>query len=192
LSFFPPVDVAAPLRAGVPVFFVGVTPTKGGKSSSSSRRILFLLHRLSVDHKITMVKQHELTELSDSDLKKKLEELREELARHRVTQAANPSATKVSRIGELRKDIARTLTFINTKVKEALKAKLSGSKYLPKDMRAKATRAIRRRLTKDETHVRAKGPKGAAVKKMVPRMTVRQAKKAMNRKRTPYAVLAEA
>jgi len=133
-----------------------------------------------------------LNEKSTEDLKKQLEEAREELSRLRVTQAANASASKVNQITNLRKDIARILTAINLKVSAASKEQYKGQKYLPKDLRVKATRAIRRRLTVAETHVKAKGPKGAKVNKLVPRMTLRQAKKVSNRSKAPYAVLAEA
>ena len=50
----------------------------------------------------------------------------------------------------MRKSIARILTVHNQKQKEALRAAAAGSKYMPKQLRAKKTRAMRRALTKAE------------------------------------------
>ena len=121
-----------------------------------------------------------------------LEEDREELSKLRVTQAANSSASKVNQITVVRKKIARALTAINQKIKTETRKAFEGKKYLPKDLRPKTTRAIRRRLTKQESHVKAKAPAGAKVKKLVPRTTLRQAKKLANQKKLKYAVVAEA
>jgi large subunit ribosomal protein L35e len=138
-----------------------------------------------------MGKQHLLMEQSVADLKKKLEESREELSTLRVTQAANSNASKVNQITGVRKEIARILTAVNQKAKAAVRETWAGKKYIPKDLRQKKTRAMRRALSKSETHVLAKGQKGAVVKKLVPRTTLRQAKKLANRKKLTYAVLAE-
>jgi large subunit ribosomal protein L35e len=50
----------------------------------------------------------------------------------------------------VRKSIARTLTVINANQRHQLRLYYKGKKYLPLDLRAKQTRAIRRRLTKAE------------------------------------------
>ena len=47
----------------------------------------------------------------------------------------------------VRKSIARVLTVINAKQRQNLREFYKGKKYLPLDLRAKRTRAIRRRLT---------------------------------------------
>jgi large subunit ribosomal protein L35e len=48
----------------------------------------------------------------------------------------------------VRKSIARVLTVINIKQRQALREHYKNSKYLPLDLRPKKTRAIRRALTK--------------------------------------------
>lgn len=50
----------------------------------------------------------------------------------------------------VRKGIARVLTVISQTQRQALKKEYEGKKYLPIDLRAKKTRAIRRRLTKNQ------------------------------------------
>ena len=51
---------------------------------------------------------------------------------------------------DLRKSIARVLTYIHAQQRTQLRLLYKGKKYLPLDLRAKKTRAIRRRLTKFE------------------------------------------
>lgn len=46
----------------------------------------------------------------------------------------------------MRKNIARTLTVQNQKKRDAIRGKTRNDNYKPLDMRAKKTRAIRRRL----------------------------------------------
>ena len=50
----------------------------------------------------------------------------------------------------MRKSIARVLTVIQQNQRNALKSVYAGKKHVPLDLRAKKTRAIRRRLTKSE------------------------------------------
>ena len=75
---------------------------------------------------------------------------------------------------EVRKGIARTLTVITASTRAALKAAYAGKKYVPLDLRAKKTRAIRQQLTKAQA--------GA--------LTARAAKKAAAFPRRKYAVKA--
>lgn len=51
---------------------------------------------------------------------------------------------------DLRKSIARVLTVINAKQRAQLRLFYKNKKYLPLDLRAKQTRAIRRRLSKED------------------------------------------
>ena len=51
---------------------------------------------------------------------------------------------------DLRKSIARVLTVINHNQRSQLRLFYKEKKYLPLDLRPKQTRAIRRRLSKDE------------------------------------------
>jgi len=54
---------------------------------------------------------------------------------------------------DLRKSIARVLTYINTQQRTQLRILYKGKKYTPLDLRPKKTRAIRRRLTKHEATI---------------------------------------
>ena len=51
---------------------------------------------------------------------------------------------------DVRKSIARVLTVINANQRSQLRIFYKGKKYIPLDLRPKQTRAMRRRLTKDE------------------------------------------
>jgi large subunit ribosomal protein L35e len=51
---------------------------------------------------------------------------------------------------EVRKSIARVLTVLTNQKREALKEHYSTFKHKPLDLRPKKTRAIRRRLTKEQ------------------------------------------
>lgn len=73
--------------------------------------------------------------------------LKQELANLKVQKLTRPSLPKINTV---RKDIARVLTVINLNQRENVRAFYAGKKYQPKDLRAKKTRAIRRRLTKHE------------------------------------------
>lgn len=60
-----------------------------------------------------------------------------------------PTDTRVpSRSSVVRKSIARVLTVVNQKTRANLRELYKNKKHLPLDLRAKKTRAIRRRLTK--------------------------------------------
>ncbi len=91
----------------------------------------------------------------------------------RVQQNSSKTA-RVSRIGTVRKDIARVLTVINQDTKTKLRAHYAKGGKLPVDLREKKTRAIRRKLT----------PAQAS------RVTVKQAKKDANFPMRTYAVKA--
>lgn len=85
-----------------------------------------------------------------ADLEKEAENLRIELAQLRVAKVTGGPASKLSKIREVRKTIARVLTVLTAQKREALKEHYAGKKYKPLDLRPKKTRAIRRRLTKDQ------------------------------------------
>ncbi len=91
-----------------------------------------------------------------------------------MAKVTGGAASKLGKIKLVRKSIARVLTVFNQQVKSAVREKLKGAKRLPTDLRAKKTRAIRRRLTLNE-----------AGKK-----TVRAAKKASNFPQRVFAVKA--
>ncbi|KAI0322447.1 ribosomal protein L35 [Amylostereum chailletii] len=93
------------------------------------------------------VKAYELQSKSKNDLGKQLVELKNELLSLRVQKIAGGSASKLTKINGVRKSIARVLTVTNQKQRQNLRDFYKGKKYLPLDLRAKKTRAIRRRLT---------------------------------------------
>ena len=57
---------------------------------------------------------------------------------------------KLSKIGSVRKSIARVLTVHNQLAKSKLREKVVGTKFVPIELRSKTTRAIRRRLTPEQ------------------------------------------
>lgn len=81
---------------------------------------------------------------------KTLKDLRKELDELRIASVTDGAASKVAKIKGVRKSIARVLTVHNQMQKESLRKAAEGSKYMPKDLRAKQTRAMRRRLSKSE------------------------------------------
>jgi len=97
-----------------------------------------------------MVKAYELRNMTKEELLKTLQELRKELADLHVAKVTDGAASKVARIKGVRKSIARVLTVYNQQQKEGLRKAAAGSKYVPKDLRSKKTRAMRRALTKKE------------------------------------------
>merc|ERR1719166_9551 len=101
------------------------------------------------------LKVHELRSKNKTDLMKQLEELKTELAALRVAKVTGGAASKLSKICLVRKSIARVLTVINQTQKENLRKLFNGKKYKPKDLRPRKTRAIRRRLTKNEAALKS-------------------------------------
>ena len=114
-------------------------------------------------------------EKNSADLLNELKKLREELQKIRFTRSSGTAVSKLSKIKDLRKQIARVLTIIrenkkaevvkNLRVKVTKKEKEDKEgkeeeikttiknlkmKHIPLDLRPKLTRAIRRRMTKFE------------------------------------------
>ncbi|KAK0190942.1 60S ribosomal protein L35 [Armillaria mellea] len=100
------------------------------------------------------VKAYELQSKSKNDLSKQLLELKNELLTLRVQKIAGGSASKLTKINTVRKSIARVMTVMNQKARQNLREYYKDKKYLPLDLRAKKTRAIRRRMTKHETSLK--------------------------------------
>mmetsp|Transcript_36671 Transcript_36671/g.113486 ORF Transcript_36671/g.113486 Transcript_36671/m.113486 type:complete len:123 (+) Transcript_36671:569-937(+) len=120
------------------------------------------------------LKAHELRTKNKSELLKQLEELKNELAQLRVAKVTGGAASKLAKIGVVRKSIARVLTVYNQTQKSKLREVYAGKKHLPKDLRPKKTRALRRALTKEE----------------LGKMTVKELKKKQNFPPRKYAVMA--
>lgn len=96
------------------------------------------------------IKAHELRSKTKTELLRQLDDLQQELAQLRVAKVIGGAASKLSKIGVVRKQIARVLTVYNQNQKAKLRAALGSKKYVPLDLRRKKTRAIRRQLTPHE------------------------------------------
>ena len=97
-----------------------------------------------------MVKAYELRSLNKEELLKQLAEHRKELSELHVAKVTDGAASKIAKIKSVSKSIARILTVHNQQQKEGLRKACAKSKYIPKDLRVKKTRAMRRALTKAE------------------------------------------
>ena len=121
---------------------------------------------------MTKIRAHELRSKKKTELLKQLDELKTELASLRVQQVTGGAPSKLAKIKEIRKSIARVNTVIPQTQRLQLRMFYRGKKYKPLDLRPKKTRAIRRRLT----------PKEANAK------TVREQKKIAHWPRRKYAL----
>ncbi|KAI9502439.1 60S ribosomal protein L35, L29 [Coemansia spiralis] len=120
------------------------------------------------------VKVAELREKSAAELTQTLDQYKRELLDLKVQQVAGAAAAKSSKIRDVRRNIARVLTVITQQARNEVRAQYAGKKYIPKDLRAKKTRALRRALTKSE----------------LARTTERQQKKQVHFPRRQYAIKA--
>ncbi|KFX96610.1 hypothetical protein O988_02473 [Pseudogymnoascus sp. VKM F-3808] len=97
------------------------------------------------------VKTGSLWAKNKEDLQKQLGELKTELGQLRTQKIAGGSASKLTKIHDIRKSIAKVLTVINANQRSQLRLFYKNKKYLPLDLRPKQTRAIRRRLSKEDS-----------------------------------------
>jgi len=100
------------------------------------------------------VKARELRGKKREELESQLDTLKQELLALRVSKVTGTNATKLSKIREVRKSIARVLTVIHQTQKDNLRKFFHGKKYKPKDLRLKKTRAIRRALSTHELSIK--------------------------------------
>ncbi|KAJ3183526.1 60S ribosomal protein L35 [Geranomyces variabilis] len=96
------------------------------------------------------VRTHELRNKTKADLTKQLDDLKQELASLRVQKVAGGAASKLAKIHDVRKSVARVNTVISQTQRDQLRIFYKAKKYIPLDLRVKKTRAIRRRLTTAE------------------------------------------
>ncbi|KAF8534382.1 ribosomal L29 protein-domain-containing protein [Trichophaea hybrida] len=108
------------------------------------------------------VKAAQLWPKSKEDLTKQLDDLKNELVTLRVQKIAGGASSKLTKIHDVRKSIARTLTILNSKQRQQLRLFYKAKKYTPLDLRAKKTRAIRRRLNKHEASLKTEKAKKKA------------------------------
>ncbi|PAA50352.1 hypothetical protein BOX15_Mlig017351g2, partial [Macrostomum lignano] len=85
-----------------------------------------------------------------SELEKQLTDLKQELSTLRVAKVTGGAASKLAQIRLVRKSIARVHTVTHQQQKEHLRRFHKNAKQLPKDLRPKKTRALRRALTPRE------------------------------------------
>merc|ERR1711976_777074 len=101
------------------------------------------------------VKAKELRGKKKDELLKQLDQLKTELSQLQVAKVTGGAASKLSKIRIVRKSIARVLTVINQTQKENLRKFYKNKKYMPKDLRPKKPRAIRRALTTHELSIKS-------------------------------------
>ncbi|KAI9738669.1 MAG: 60S ribosomal protein L35 [Cirrosporium novae-zelandiae] len=105
------------------------------------------------------VKTGQLWGKNKDELKTQLDELKTELGQLRVQKISGGGQSKLTRIHDLRKSIARILTVINANQRAQLRIFYKNKKYIPLDLRPKQTRAIRRRLNKHEVSLKTEKQK---------------------------------
>ncbi|BFZ57631.1 60S ribosomal protein L35, L29 [Savitreella phatthalungensis] len=98
------------------------------------------------------VAAHTLKKSNKAELLQQLEDLRKELASLRVQKVAGGASSKVTKIHDVRKNIARVLTVIQLSSRDAVRQEYKNKKHLPLDLRVRQTRAIRRRLSKNQAN----------------------------------------
>ncbi|VDL62361.1 unnamed protein product [Hymenolepis diminuta] len=101
----------------------------------------------------TKVRASDLRTKSEAELLKQLGELKTELANQRLFRITRGTASKLRKIRVLRKSIARIYTIMNQSAKLQQRKAYRGKRYVPKELRPRKTRAIRRRLTKHERSI---------------------------------------
>jgi large subunit ribosomal protein L35e len=98
------------------------------------------------------VKAYQLRDKSKDELTKQLHELKTELVGLRVAQVTGGAPSKLAKIKQVRKGIARVNTVIHQTQKAHIRKFYAGKKYVPIDIREKKTRAMRRRLTRAQAN----------------------------------------
>merc|ERR1719213_92085 len=102
------------------------------------------------------VKCHELKQKTAKELLKEATDLKTELSQLRVAKVTGGAASKLAKIGTVRKSISRVLTVYSQKQKAEARKEHKNKKYLPLDLRKKQTRALRRKLTLAQTKKQTK------------------------------------
>lgn len=99
---------------------------------------------------MSSIKVKDIKELSDEQLTTQLSDLKASLVQLRAKQqSARPGEIK-----RVRKSIARVLTIINLNARSKVAASIQNPKHLPKDLRPKLTRALRRKLSPSEAQAK--------------------------------------
>ncbi|XP_022643563.1 60S ribosomal protein L35-like isoform X3 [Varroa jacobsoni] len=85
--------------------------------------------------------------MKKEEFEKTIEELKNEMTTLRVAKMAGAPPSKVSKIGVIRRNLARIYTIMNEMKRENLIKFYRNKKRVPLDLRLKRTRAQRRALT---------------------------------------------
>merc|ERR1712183_206224 len=93
------------------------------------------------------IKTRELKSKSNEDLYKQLKEFRTELQQLRVAQVTGGTSTKLGKIKEIRKAIARCLTVINQFRKKFIFNQYKNCRWIPLNLQKKSTRKWRKYLS---------------------------------------------
>eukprot|EP00049_Salpingoeca_infusionum_P016948 m.351282 g.351282 ORF g.351282 m.351282 type:complete len:124 (+) comp16212_c0_seq1:250-621(+) len=123
---------------------------------------------------MSKAKACQLRKLSKDELVTKLEDFQKELAGLRVEKVTAGATSKLAKIKNVRKSVAVVKTVMHEMTRNALKKAYAKKKYIPKDLRQKKTRAMRRELTAFEAS----------------RKTLRQRKRDLHFKPQVYALKA--
>lgn len=111
------------------------------------------------------LKIKELREKDKDGLLKQLAEFKKELSQLRVAQQTSSAASKLGRIGVMRKNVARVLTVLNQKERENLRKFYSDQKKCPvKSLKAKLTHRRRLALKPAELARKTRKARRAAAK----------------------------
>eukprot|EP01117_Protostelium_nocturnum_P012349 TRINITY_DN4550_c0_g2_i1.p2 TRINITY_DN4550_c0_g2~~TRINITY_DN4550_c0_g2_i1.p2 ORF type:complete len:124 (-),score=38.12 TRINITY_DN4550_c0_g2_i1:63-434(-) len=100
------------------------------------------------------VRAYELRTKSKADLDAQVQDLKRELSQLRVAQVTGGAPSKLAKIGEVRKSIARVLTIINEQQRLNLRKFYEKKALKPTDLRSKLTRAKRQALTRSERNAK--------------------------------------
>ncbi|GKT34389.1 putative multi-domain containing protein [Aduncisulcus paluster] len=92
----------------------------------------------------------EYRQKSIAELKVVLSTLKEDLLKHRVASISSANPQGLTKLRELRKNVACVMTIMTQKARSAAFEEHKGKKFLPKDLRDRRTRAMRRALKKSE------------------------------------------
>ncbi|KAL9653820.1 hypothetical protein ABK040_012881 [Willaertia magna] len=95
---------------------------------------------------VQKLKPYELRTKTNEDLRKQLEDMKQELFQLRVQKVTGANTANLMNIKVVRKNIARIKTIIVQKQRDELRKVYEKKKWLPKDLRVKGTRAHRRTL----------------------------------------------
>merc|ERR1712230_147536 len=119
---------------------MGRTRTPTTTTHSFYRR--YSLQDAAVKMSSGKVKASQLWGKNKEELKKQCDELKQELVQLRTQKIAGGAQSKLNKIHDVRKSIARVLTVINTTQRHQLRLFYEKKKYLP--------RALRRALSKED------------------------------------------